>query len=109
MTLLIASAFSFSPLSAQSQKQSEITVQGVLLRAAGIGGESTGWMIRFDAVVKIEGKATKSIEVSEPKDDLTKLENRHVAAVGKMVMKHGIERGEWPALEISSIREEKKN
>ena len=109
LILLVATTFSFSPLFAQFQKQSEMSVEGKLLRAAGIGGESTGWMIRLDAEVKIEGKTMKSIEVSGPKDDLAKLENKHVDAVGRIVLKRGIERGEWPVLEISAIHEEKKN
>jgi hypothetical protein len=101
----MGSVLIFTSFCAQSTNQPEMTVEGILTRAVGIGGESTGWVIHLDTEAKIEGKPTKSIEASGPKEDLARLENKHVNAVGRIVIKRGIERGEWPVLEIRAIRE----
>jgi hypothetical protein len=107
--LLVGCILVFTSLCAQSRNQPEMTVEGILVRAVGIGGESSGWAIRLDTEVRIEGKATKLIEISGRNEDLPKLETKHVSATGRIVIRHGVERGEWPVLEISAIHESKPN
>jgi len=106
---LIGSASMSLGLLAQADNQQEITVRGVLLRVAGVGGESTGWAIRLEEERVIEGKAAKSIEAEGSIQEFTKLENRHIEAVGRIVTRHGVERGEWPVLEVTVARELKAN
>jgi heat shock protein HslJ len=49
-----------------------------------------------------------SIQVSYPKTrKLEKLENKRVRATGKVAHRHGVETGEQPILEVSSIEEAK--
>lgn len=82
-----------------------MTVTGILTRVAAVGGESTGWAIRLDADVQFEGKPLKSIEVSGSREELVRFDNRHVDVSGRVVIRRGVERGEWPVLEITSIHE----
>jgi hypothetical protein len=107
LVLLIAWGLVLTPLYSQPEERHEVTVEGILTRVAGIGSESTGWAIRLDASISVEGKPVKSIEVAGPNQEFRRLENMHVDAVGNIVIRHGVERGAWPVLEISSIHEAK--
>jgi len=65
-----------------------------------IGGESTGWLLE-----QIDGKPINSIQVSYPKaEKLEKLENQRVNATGKIGHRQGVETGEQPVLEVSTIK-----
>jgi heat shock protein HslJ len=89
-------------------KEQAITVTGRLSRAMAIGGESTGWMIQFDAETNIDGKQVHSIEVAYRKTkSLGALENKLVKASGKLSHRQGVETGERTILEINSIKEVK--
>jgi hypothetical protein len=88
-----------------SAKSDAVTVAGTLLQVVGIGGETTGWAIRLDAEMKVHGKSTRSIEVAGPARDFVRLENKHVKATGTIIVRRGVERGDWPVLEIDSIQE----
>lgn len=88
-----------------TKEQDMITVTGKLSRAAGIGGESTGWAVKLDSETTVQGKPTKSIEVSGQPKEFEKLENLHVEAKGKITLRHGTERGDWPVLEVDTLRE----
>jgi hypothetical protein len=91
--------------SAQTKdEQKAITVRGTLERVVGIGGETTGWAIRLDSEVEIGGKRLKSLEVSGDNAEFAKLEHKFVEATGKPSTRRGVERGEWPVLEIISIK-----
>lgn len=97
----------FTKMSAQTKNEEKaVTVRGTLERVAGIGGETTGWAIRLNSDLEVGGKRLRSIEVSGDGMGLAKLENRHVEAVGRLTTRHGIERGDWPVLEVTSIKEE---
>ena len=91
-------------LQAQSAEQ-EITVTGKLVRAMAIGGESTGWTLELEPATTIDGKRLNSIQVSYSKTaKLEKLANKHVKATGKLAHRNGVETGEQPVLEVSSIK-----
>jgi len=94
-------------LQAATEEQKMITVTGKLVRVVGIGGESAGWAIQLESEIKIEGKPVKSIEVNHQTKRFEKLDNKRVEATGKLTSWHGIERGDWPVLEVTAIREAK--
>ena len=89
------------------EQEVALTVTGRLERVVRIGGESTGWAIKLDSPVKIEGKPMKSIEVNHQTKRFEKLENRRVEATGKLTFWHGVETGYWPVLDVSTIQETK--
>jgi hypothetical protein len=104
-TLFICAVLVLTSLGAQSEKRQGVAVKGVLVTVVGVGGESSGWAIRLDEEIKVEGKPTKTLEVTGPKEDFAKLKNKSVDAVGDIVIRHGVERGDWPVLEINAIHE----
>jgi heat shock protein HslJ len=92
-------------LQAQPAEQ-KITVTGKLVRAMAIGGESTGWALELESATSMAGKQVTSIQVSYRKTGkLEKLENKRVTATGKLAHRQGVETGEQPVLEVSSIEE----
>jgi hypothetical protein len=94
-------------LSAQPREQ-EITVTGKLVRVMSIGAESTGWAIDFESPTDIDGKPVHSIQVSYRKTGkLEKLVNKRVKASGKLTYRRGVETGEQPILDVSSMKEAK--
>jgi hypothetical protein len=106
-TLLVITGWVVFCLStARAAQESPMTVTGTLVRSMGIGGESTGWAIKTDRQVTVQGKPVSSIaaESSDP-DQFEKLKNKHVRATGKLSTGHGTERGDWPVLKVSSIVE----
>jgi hypothetical protein len=93
---------------APEQKEQKLTVTGKLIRQMAIGSESTGWAIEFDPAITIDDKQVHSLQVSYSNSSkLEKLENKHVRASGKLGHKQGVETGQQPVLEISSIKEVK--
>jgi heat shock protein HslJ len=94
-------------LQAQPPEQT-MTVTGKLARAMAIGRESTGWTLELDSPNTIDGKQVTSIQVSYRKiENLEKWQNKRVRVTGKLAHRHGVETGEQPVLEISSIMEAK--
>jgi formylmethanofuran:tetrahydromethanopterin formyltransferase len=91
---------------AAPQQQTKMTVTGTLSRAMAIGGESTGWSIQVDPEITVDGKPLHSIEISyKDTQKLEKLANKRVKATGKLTHQHGVETGDRPVLEVSSIKE----
>jgi hypothetical protein len=99
----------FLALYSEAQPQEpKITVTGELSRAMAIGGESTGWVIQFDAETTIDGKPATSIEIEYRKTrELEKLESKHVTAMGVLFHRQGVETGERIVLVVSSIEKTK--
>lgn len=92
------------PLQAQSP-QPPITLVGKLTRAMAIGGESTGWTLELDSATTIDGKQVTSIQVrSDKTGELEKLQNQHVTATGTLTHQQGVETGDQPVLNVSSIK-----
>jgi hypothetical protein len=93
---------------APAQKEPRLAVTGKLVRQMAIGAESTGWAIEFDPAITIEDQQVHSLQVSYSNSSkLEKLENKQVKASGKLGHKQGVETGQQPVLEISSIKEVK--
>ena len=73
-----------------------------------IGGESTGWSIQVDPEISVDGKPVHSIEIGyKDAQKLEKLNDKRVVATGKLTHKHGVETGDRPVLDVSSIKESK--
>ena len=93
---------------AAPQAQTKMTVTGTLARAMVLGGESTGWSIQVDPEITVDGKPVHSIEISyQDAQKLEELKDKRVKATGKLTHKHGVETGDRPVLEVSSIQESK--
>lgn len=91
-------------LQAQSPEQ-PITLVGKLVRAMAIGGESTGWALELDSATTIGGKQVTSIQVRYGKTGkLEKLQDQHVTATGTLTHPQGVETGEQPVLNVSSLK-----
>lgn len=86
-----------------------LRVTGTLGRSMAIGGESTGWAIQIDAPTAVGDRTVTSLQVNasspETLGTLERLRDRHVRAEGTIVMRHGVETGDQPVLELSSIKE----
>jgi len=93
-------------VSLQSQSPEQpITLVGKLVRAMAIGGESTGWTLELDSATTIGGKQVTSIQVRYRKTGkLEKLQNQHVTATGTLTHQQGVETGQQPVLNVSSLR-----
>ena len=100
--LLIGACGAVGVLAAQERDVTTLT--GKLTRVAGIGGESTGWAVLLDSEITIRNKSIKSIEVRGQIKEFEEMDNKHVEAKGKIIFRHGIERSEWPVLEVSSLK-----
>jgi len=93
--------------SAQAPDQ-KLTVTGKLVRVMATGAESTGWGIELGLAMTVDNKEITSIQVRyRSASKLEKLANKQVKASGKLVQRQGVETGEQPVLEISSIKEAK--
>jgi formylmethanofuran:tetrahydromethanopterin formyltransferase len=93
---------------AAPQAQTKMTVTGTLAGAMAIGGESTGWSIQVDPAITVDGKPVHSIEISyKDAQKLEKLKGKRVKATGKLTHKRGVETGDRPVLDVSSIKESK--
>lgn len=82
----------------------EIILLGKLTRAVGIGGETTGWSLELKSETTIEDQKLTAIEVSGFAKKLDKLANQNVKARGFVKHHQGVERKDWPVLELTGIR-----
>ena len=94
-------------LRAPAKAQDPITVRGKLVNIMEMGGESTGWAIELDSDFSVDGKTVESIELDGLTRKAEKLQDKHVEVVGKLSHRHGAERGDWPVLEVVSIKQVK--
>jgi hypothetical protein len=93
-----------------SQKEGEqetITVTGKLVRVLAIGGETTGWSIKLDSPLELEGKKLSQIEVDagDNREKAHELEDKHVQVTGTLEKRHGVERGEYWVIAAEDIQE----
>ncbi len=90
--------------------QGMITVTGVLVTIAAIGGETTGWAVDLDSPLLVEGKKLNRVEIDpgEAGEKTDGLKGRRVEVVGSLGKRFGIERKEYWVLTISAIHEMKQ-
>jgi heat shock protein HslJ len=104
---LVAVTLAFAGVYLQAQATGqEISVTGRLARAMAIGAETTGWVLELESAITVGGKQLNLIQVSYPKTKkLEKLANKRVSATGTLGRVSGVETGEQPVLNVSSIKE----
>ena len=90
---------------AQSTASGSKMVRGILQLAVGIGGESTGFAILLDAPIEIDQASLNQLEIEGDKATLDKLVNKYVQASGTIIYHSGVERGKWPVLKVSDVKE----
>jgi hypothetical protein len=91
-----------SPTRSQSDK---LTVIGKLTRVMAIGAETSGWAIELNPVLTVQGKQVSSLEVKTTNTrKLESLENKTVKATGTLSNAIGVETGQRPVLNLSSIK-----
>jgi hypothetical protein len=88
----------------EARSPRKITATGKLTRFMGIGGETSGWALQLKREMVLEGKKMDSIEISGAVETFEKLKNQRVRARGTLTRHKGVERGEYPVLEVSSIQ-----
>ncbi len=88
-------------------REKRMTVQGTLQRVVGIGGESTGWAIKLDPSVEIDGRTVTLLEIDHKPERWRQLENKHIEATGRLTSRKGVERQFWPVLEVETLKEAK--
>ena len=64
------------------EKPKPVLARGTLMRAAAIGGETTGWILKLDLPVHVKDKELNDIEVEGKPVDQVKYENKYVEAMG---------------------------
>lgn len=103
--ILFCLAIPNSAQSNKSTKSDKLTVQGKLTRIMAIGGESSGWAIELNPALTVEGKEVSSIEiVYVDSSRLEALANKTVKATGTLSNVTGVETGQRPVLNLSSIK-----
>lgn len=89
----------------KSDNSDRITVTGKLTRVMAIGAETSGWAVELNPPFSVGGKEVSSIEVVvADSKKLESLENKIVTAKGSLSNASGIETGERPVLNVSSIK-----
>jgi hypothetical protein len=90
-------------------EQGTITVTGKLARVVAIGGETTGWAVKLDSPLEVEGKKLGQIEVDAGggSKKMSELENKQVQITGTLEKRQGVERGEYWVIAAKEIQEVK--
>ena len=97
--------FALAVAAQKPDKSDKLTLQGQLTRVMAIGGETSGWAIELNPVLEVHGKQVSSIEVvALDSKKLEALENQTVKAKGMLSNVTGIETGQRPVLNVTSIK-----
>ena len=104
LALFVFGCASVSTGGADMRDNGEIVVTGILERVMAVGGETTGLAVKLDSPLTLGGKVYSRIEVDRKGVDVSPLIGTRVEVTGKVVSRKGIERGEYPALELIAIR-----
>lgn len=89
----------------KSDKSDKISVTGKLTRVMAVGAETSGWAVELNPPFSVNGKGVNSIEiVVADSKKLESLENKIVTAKGTLSNASGVETGERPVLNVSSIK-----
>ena len=93
----------------KSDKSDKISVTGKLTRILAIGAETSGWAVELNPPLSVNGKDVSSIEiVVADSKKLESFENKTVTAKGTLSNASGVETGERPVLNVSSIKVAKR-
>ena len=81
-----------------------ITVTGILQRVVAIGGETPGWAVHLDRAVRIAGRTYTTLEVDPAGQDLASYAGQRVRITGRLEMRTGVERGDYPVLVVHQVQ-----
>ena len=81
-----------------------LTIRGLLTRSAGIGGETTGWIVVLDQPVEVEGQKLNLLEVEFDSARWPMQEDTQVEATGRITFRTGVERGRYSVLRVDSFK-----
>lgn len=81
-----------------------VTLTGKLVQVAAIGGETTGWALKFPKPTVVSGKKIKQIEVDPHGKNLAPYADKTVHVTGTVETRTGVERGDYQVLVLQSIR-----
>jgi len=104
--LALAMVFFFCSCSYAAKEGETVTVMGELTHIIVIGGETTGWAIKVDQPLKVESKELKLVEIDMmgKKINLFPFEHQYVQVTGKLVKRHGVERGDYWVIEVEELK-----
>ncbi len=95
----------FLPAAQAQDKFDKLTIRGKLTRIMAIGAETSGWAIEVDPPIDVHGKQVSSIEVvALDSKKLEELATKTVKATGILSNVTGIETGQRPVLNLTSIK-----
>jgi len=81
-----------------------LTVRGLLTHSAGIGGETTGWIVVLDRPVEVEGQKLNMLEIEFDAARWPMQEDTPVEITGWIAFRTGVERGRYPILRVERIQ-----
>jgi hypothetical protein len=81
----------------------KVAVVGILKRAVLIGGETTGWIVDLNRE-EIFGNPTIEIDVDPNGQSIEKYTEKRVKITGDVLIRIGVERGDYPVIEIETIQ-----
>ena len=81
-----------------------LTIRGLLTRSAGIGGETTGWIVVLDQSVEVEGQKLNMLEVEFDSARWPMKEDTQVEATGRIAFRTGVERGRYSVIRVDYIK-----
>ena len=81
-----------------------LTIRGLLTHSAGIGGETTGWIVVLDQPVEVEGQKLDMLEVEFDPQRWPLQDETRVEATGRIVFRTGVERGRYPILRVDTFK-----
>ncbi|MBM3199677.1 hypothetical protein FJZ53_01980 [Candidatus Woesearchaeota archaeon] len=105
VALILSMLFLLCSFSYAAEVGDKVTVTGELVKVVAIGGETTGWAIKTDQPLDIGGKETMLIEIDMmgKKINLLPFEHQYVRVTGKLVKRHGVERGTYWVIEVEKF------
>ncbi len=103
LSLLLALSACDDKRPAGQGSATSLIVRGLLTRSAGIGGETTGWVLVLDQPVEIEGQKLNLLEVEFDPARWPLQEDTQVEATGRLAFRTGLERGRYPVLLLDRI------
>ncbi len=81
-----------------------VTVTGVLQRVVAIGGETPGWTLRLDRAVRIGARTYRTVDIDPAGRDLAPYVGRRVQITGRLEMRTGVERGNYPVIVVHQVQ-----
>lgn len=83
---------------------SKVTVVGILIRVVVIRGETTGWIVELNREQEISGNPTLEIDLDPRGQSIEKYTDKRVQITGNVLPRIGVERGDYPVIELETIQ-----